>query len=170
MYHHSDKVANLDRMRSLASYDLFHPTLAAELTAICRRSARQLDMPVAAVQAVLDTATATLASTDATLTALGGAPNEISFCPQVVITSASLVVDDLTQHRDYRDNPAVRAGLVRAYAGMPLHLPDGQVLGSHCVFSPQPHHFTVDELAVLAANSSDVVAAITRHERTPASH
>lgn len=170
MYQHNPKVANLDRLRTIAAYDLFHPALAAELTEICHRSADQLAMPVAAVQAVLDTATATLASTDTTLIAAGGVANEISFCPHVVITSASLIVDDLTQHPDHRDNPAVRAGLLRTYAGVPLRLPDGQILGSHCVMSPEPHHFSQNDITALNTAAANTIAAITRYQLTATSH
>ena len=165
MYRHSDEVVNLDRLRSIAAYDLFNSDLAAELAEICARSAAELAMPTAAVQAVLDTATATIASNDAALAAAGGVANEVSICPEVITTSAAVVIDDLSGHLGHRDNPFVRAGLVRSYAGIPLRLPDGHLLGSHCVLSAEPHHFTDNDIRALTANSLDVIAAITAHPR-----
>lgn len=166
MHHDTDKVVNLDRLRSIAAYDLFNPDLAVELAEICARSAEQLAMPTAAVQAVLDTATATIASNDNTMVEAGGAANEMSICPAVVATEAAVVVDDLSAHPAHRDNPFVQAGFLRSYAGVPLRLPDGHLLGSHCVVSAGPHHFTDGEVATLTANGRAIVEAITRHPLT----
>jgi GAF domain-containing protein len=166
MYHHSEAVANLDRMRHLAAYDLFNAALAAELDTICADTAERSAMPVAAVQVVLDTATATLASSDRDheLVSTGGGPNELALCPQVVIENAPFVVDDLSHHPAHAENPIVRAGLVLSYAGVPLRLPSGHVLGSHCVVSAEPHAFTEDDLAVLKQAGDQIVEAILRYE------
>jgi GAF domain-containing protein len=166
MYQHSEAVANLDRMRELAGYDLFNTDLAEELGTICERTAERSDMPVAAVQAVLDTATATLASShrDHPLASTGGGPNELAFCPQVVIHDGPFVVDDLRDDPVHCGNPVVVAGLVRSYAGVPLRLPSGQVLGSHCVVSDEPHAFTERDLDILREAGDEVVEAIRRYE------
>jgi GAF domain-containing protein len=166
MYHHTEAVANLDRMRHLAAYDLFNVDLAAELATICESTAERSGMPIAAVQAVLDTATATLASSDPghELVSTGGGPNELALCPQVVIDDAAFVADDLREDPVHGGNPVVLAGLVRSYAGVPLRLPSGHVLGSHCVVSDEPHAFTENELAILRRAGDDVVQAILRYE------
>jgi GAF domain-containing protein len=171
MYHHSEAVANLDRMRHLAAYDLFDPDLAAELDAICDSTAERSGMPIAAVQAVLDTATATLGSSDRShpLAESGGGPNELAFCPQVVIHDAAFVVDDLLDDPEHRENPVVVAGLVRSYAGVPLRLPSGHVLGSHCVVSDKPRAFTEHDLVVLQEAGEQVVETIRRYE-LPVNH
>ena len=166
----TDVLADLDRMQAMAAYDLFNPELARELAAICRRSAERLDMPLTAVQAVLDTATATIATNAGAadfLTALGGAPNEMSFCPAVVIDAAPYVCDDLTGARQHAGNPAVRAGLVRSYAGVPLVLPSGDILGSHCVMGPEAHAFSDADIAELTSAAADVVETIGRYAVAP---
>ena len=164
---HYDPVANLQRMQTLARYDLFSADLAADLQTICQRTADRLHTAVAAVQVVLDTATAVLATNGGDtdfLTPIGGSPNELSLCPAVVITRAPYIVDDLTQHPIHGHNPGVRAGLVGAYAGVPLTLPDGVIIGSHCVMDPQPRHFTLDHVNELATAAADIIGHITRHE------
>ena len=162
---HHDPVANLDRMQALASYDLFDPELAVELRSICQHTATDMNVAVAAVQVVLDTATAVLATngTDADfLTPYGGVPNEHSLCVNVVRSEAPYAVDDLTTHPAHAHNPGVRAGLLGAYAGVPLTLPSGEIIGSHCVIHPEPHHFTDNDLAHLSTAATQIVDHITR--------
>jgi GAF domain-containing protein len=162
----SDKIANLDRMRGLAAFDLFNPNLHDQLQAICRRSADRVGVPIAAVQAVLDTATATLAASDREhdLVSSGGGPNEFAFCPQVVLDEAPYVADDLGQDPVHGTNPIVQAGLVRSYAGIPLRLPSGHILGAHCVMSGEPHAFTDADIAALTAAADEVVTTIRHYE------
>lgn len=161
----SDTIADLDRMKALAAYDLFNPDLSAELQKICRASAERLAMPLTAVQAVLDTATATLATNAGAadfLTAIGGSPNELSFCPHVVTDGVPYVRPDLVEEDEHRLNPAVRAGLVRAYAGVPVVLPGGHILGSHCVMAPERHEFTDADLAEISRSAEQVAEVVAR--------
>ena len=165
----TDPIANLQRMQVLASYDLFSAELATDLQAICRRTADRLHVAVAAVQVVLDTATAVLATNGGDndfLAQLGGSPNEMSFCPTVVITRVPYIVDDLTHHPVHRHNPGVQAGLVRAYAGVPLTLPNGVIIGSHCVMDPQARHFTYQHITELVTAAIDITNHITGHRLT----
>ena len=158
-----DVLADLERLRAIASYDLFNPGLTIELQEICRRTAERLGVPMTAVQAVLDTATATLATNAGEgdfLAALGGAPNEFSFCPRVVLDRAPYVRSDLTAVPEHAANPGVRGGLVRSYAGVPLILPTGAVLGSHCVMTPDTHEFSGEELSELTRSANEVMAVI----------
>ena len=164
---HHDPVADLQRMQALAGYDLFSADLAGELQTICRRTAERLHVAVAAVQVVLDTATAVLATNGGEqdfLTAIGGSPNELSLCPTMVITRAPYIVGDLSQHRVHAHNPGVRADLVRAYAGVPLALPDGHIIGSHCVMDPQPQLFTRHQVTELATAAVEIVNHIGNYQ------
>lgn len=160
---HSDPVANLHRMRTLAGYDLFDPDLATDLRTVCRQTAERLGVAVAAVQVVLDTATAVIATNGGDtdfLTLIGGGPNELSLCPNVVITRAPYIIDDLTAHTLHASNPAVQAGLLRSYAGVPLTL-DGEIIGSHCVMDPEPRQFSEADITELTTAATAIVAHIT---------
>ncbi len=57
-------------------------------------------------------------------------PDELSFCAYVVALRAPLQVSDALDHPVFRDNPAVAAGGIRSYLGVPLADEDGFVLGS----------------------------------------
>lgn len=161
-------LGDLDRLTAMASYDLFNADLADELREICRGEADDLRMPVTAVQAVLDTATAPLATNGGEgdfLAHTGGSPNEMALCPNVVAERAPFVREDLKQDPEHRDNPAVRAGLLRSYAGVPLVLPSGHVLGSFCVMGKEPHDFTDDEIAEMTRAADRVVETLRHYAR-----
>lgn len=87
-------------------------------------------------------------------------PVEESFCQYVVGTAAELIVNDAATDHRTRDNPSVEKMGVRAWAGFPLHAPDGEVLGSFCVVDLEPRDWTERDIAVLrtmsAAASSEV--------------
>jgi GAF domain-containing protein len=158
-----DPVANLNRMRAMAAYDLFDRDLAGELRGLCRRTADRLGMPLAAVQVVLDGATAVLATNDEgdLLSTVGGAPREHSLCVNVVRDRAPYVVPDLADRSEHAANPGLLLGLIRAYAGVPLVLPGGEILGTHCVMSPEPRPFSEADLAELSTTAAEILTLIT---------
>lgn len=72
-----------------------------------------------------------------------------SFCQHVVTSGATLAVEDAR-----RDGPAERLAAVRdlnvvAYLGVPVHAPDGQVIGSFCLIDGQPRQWSERETLVL---------------------
>ncbi len=63
-----------------------------------------------------------------------------TFCHYALVSDGPLVIEDVTAHPLFRDVPTVASLSVRAYAGIPLVLDDGQVIGSFCAidFIPRP--------------------------------
>jgi diguanylate cyclase (GGDEF)-like protein len=94
-------------------------------------------------------------------------PDQLSFCAEVVETGAPVAISDASSHPVYGYNPFVTAGVVGAYAGVPL-VDDGYVLGSVSVFDDKPRVFTADELEVLAhqARLASSILALRRSART----
>ncbi|MGY2066552.1 SpoIIE family protein phosphatase [Blastococcus sp. SYSU DS0619] len=80
-----------------------------------------------------------------------------SFC-QYVLGGNPLVLSDVTADDLTRDNPSIEGMGVRAWAGFPVHTPDGQVLGSFCVVDTDVHDWTADDVALL----EDLAAIATR--------
>jgi PAS domain S-box-containing protein len=78
-------------------------------------------------------------------------PLSHSFCQLVVTGDAPLVITDARQDARVRDNPAIDDLGFLAYAGFPLHSPEGAVLGSLCVVDTEPREWTSAELAVVQA-------------------
>ena len=87
-----------------------------------------------------------------------GSSLQESFCQYVVATGTPLVLSDTTVDERTRDNPSITSMGVRAWAGFPVHAPDGEVLGTFCVVDTQPRVWSADDEALLA----DLAAVASR--------
>jgi serine phosphatase RsbU (regulator of sigma subunit)/GAF domain-containing protein len=83
---------------------------------------------------------------------------EESFC-RYVLGGDSLVLADVTADERTADNPSITGMGVRAWAGFPVRMPDGQVLGSFCVVDTTVHEWTAEDVELL-----DELAAIASRE------
>lgn len=72
------------------------------------------------------------------LLADNGSARDASFCTHVVSGGKPLVVSDAAVHPFFSNNPLVRDGSLRSYAGAPLLTPKGAVLGSLCITDDKP--------------------------------
>ncbi len=95
--------------------------------------------------------------------------DELSFCAYVVALRAPLQVADALDHPMFRNNPAVAAGAIRSYLGVPLIDEDGFVLGSLGVFDDEPRAFSQAEQALLA-NQVRLVRSVLSLRRQVAAH
>ncbi len=68
-----------------------------------------------------------------------------SFCQHVVNRNESLVVTDADSHELVKDNLAISELGVKAYLGVPIVLPDGNVIGSFCAIDSAPRQWTVED-------------------------
>jgi hypothetical protein len=87
-------------------------------------------------------------------------PLAYSFCQHAVSTREPLIVPDAREHPTLRDNLAVGALGVVAYAGVPLINRDGHALGSLCVIDRRPRAWTRDQIALLSDLGASVVSEI----------
>jgi GAF domain-containing protein len=70
-------------------------------------------------------------------------PRDVSFCGHAILGTELLVIENATQDLRFADNPLVTGGPeIRFYAGCPLRGPDGVMLGTLCVISPDVRRFT----------------------------
>jgi GAF domain-containing protein len=73
-----------------------------------------------------------------------------SFCGHLVELHDGLIVEDAGADERFRDNPIVTDGLcVRFYAGAPLIVPSGHVVGALCVLDRAPRSFDATDRAIL---------------------
>ncbi|WP_051244134.1 response regulator [Azohydromonas australica] len=87
-------------------------------------------------------------------------PLSHSFCQHVVNSGAPLVVEDALLDPRVRHNGAVHDLGVRAYLGVPLATPDGQVLGSFCAIDSHTHHWSEHDRELLERIAQSVLASI----------
>lgn len=148
------------RLASLGATGLMDSPREEAFDRLTERVARELGVPTAVVSLIDDRRQffKSAVGLDAEVTEQRGTPLSHSFCQHVVHTGTPLRVEDARHHPLVRDNLAVRDLDVIAYLGMPLVAPDGEVVGSLCAITSEPHSWSEDdaerlsELATAAMN------------------
>ncbi|MCW2501022.1 MAG: putative sensor protein [Frankiales bacterium] len=127
-------------------------------------AARVLRAPVAQVSLLGESAqiVATLHGAELTEQARHS-PLEHSLCSITAASGQPLVVADAATHPWVRDLPPVTTGAVGAYLGVVLTDAAGQVLGSLCVYDPQPRAWSPEQVADLTAIGDAVSAELEQH-------
>ncbi len=75
---------------------------------------------------------------------------DVSFCAHAIHGHEILVVNNAVDDVRFHDNPLVTApGGIRFYAGAPLVMPSGHVIGTLCILGPQPRDFDAMDRAIL---------------------
>lgn len=152
----SDPEREARRLAQLSMLRLVDDDLPDEvLQKLVRQTAAAFGVPVALVSVVLEDRQWFKAHVGLSGQLLKdrGSPREWAFCHHVVDAEAPLVVPDATRHPYFADNPLVRQGAVRGYAGVPLKTASGLVLGTLCLVDDRPLSLgreALDSLAQLA--------------------
>ncbi|MGY1769727.1 diguanylate cyclase domain-containing protein [Blastococcus sp. SYSU D00813] len=141
-------VADPARLAALASYRLGGHAGNDDLDAVVAYMARALDAPIAVINLVGPDLQCFPAEIGVGVP-FSEVPDELSFCAYVVATGEPLEVSDALAHPVFAENPAVAAGAIRSYLGVPLVDEDGFVLGSLGVFDDDVRTFLGDDLDVL---------------------
>jgi signal transduction histidine kinase len=76
-------------------------------------------------------------------------PLEDAFCPRTIELGTPLLVEDTHTDPRVAGVGAVEKLGARAYAGIPLLVSDGHMLGTFCVLDLRPHRWSPEEVAVL---------------------
>ncbi|MEU4423805.1 GAF domain-containing protein [Actinoplanes sp. NPDC024001] len=121
-----------------------------ELQAVVQDVARQLDVPIAAVNLVREDAVLVAAATGLSgwVAEARAIPAGWAVCPRVVNPDRALLVDDLHSEQWGAFPASSIFGPFRAYAGVPLHV-QGSVVGTLCAMAPSPKAFDDGTVTVL---------------------
>ena len=87
-------------------------------------------------------------------------PRRHSICGHVVAHDETLLVPDLLRDPRFAGNPHLRAQGLRFYAGAPLRIRRGSVIGSLCLLDTEPRQLTERDAKLLQAMADDLVQAI----------
>ncbi len=73
-----------------------------------------------------------------------------AFCNVTISLNGPLVVENAAQDFRFENNPLVTGGpKIRFYAGFPLEAPNGEKVGTLCIFDSNPREFSADDHAAL---------------------
>src|SRR5690349_4788815 len=152
------------RLASLGATELMDSPPEQAFDRLTERAAQELGVPTAVMSLVDDRRQffKSAVGLDGEAAEQRGTPLSHSFCQHVVHTGTPLRVEDARRHPLVRDNLAVRDLDVIAYLGMPLVAPDGEVLGSLCAISSEPHAWSeqdADRLSELAAAAMNEIGS-----------
>jgi diguanylate cyclase (GGDEF)-like protein len=176
----SGAVQDPARLRALERSGLLDPGREAVFDRLTALARDLLDAPVSLVSLVTDERQffKSDAGLEEPLRSERETPLSHSFCKHVVDSGAPLVVEDTRRHELLKDNPAIEEHDAIAYAGIPVHAPQGPVLGSFCVIDHEPRvweerdvrllsvlaEFVMKEMALQEANQA-ARRALDREER-----
>src|SRR4051812_44376427 len=168
----SNSLRDPRRLASLGATELMDSPREPAFDHLTERAARELGVPTAVMALVDDRRQFFKSATGLNGEAAErrGTPLSHSFCQHVVHTGTPLRIEDARRHPLVRDNLAVRDLELIPYLGMPLVTPDGEVVGSLCAISSEPHRWSEDDaerLSELAAAAMDEIAARVRSYDDP---
>lgn len=90
---------------------------------------------------------------------------ESSFCGHAILQPQILIVEDALLDERFHDNPLVLGPPhIRFYAGAPLQLPDGEIVGTLCMIDRQPRTLDAIDLAIFGSLRELVVSELVAHE------
>lgn len=151
-------IASASRLAQISRLGLTGDLGDPDLDAIVETLAAACEVPIAVINIV----TPNLQTYPAQVGVGAGCtqvPDSLSFCAEVVSTARELLVPDSLRHPVYAQNPLVRAGAIRSYAGEPL-VHEGTVIGSVSIFDDKARTFSDADLVVLRAQSRLAAAVI----------
>jgi predicted PurR-regulated permease PerM len=85
---------------------------------------------------------------------------EHAICNYVVGDDEALVVPDIERDPRFADNETIKLWDVRFYAGAPLRIADGQIIGALCILDSKPRTLEGDEVTLLETMAAHVAATI----------
>jgi signal transduction histidine kinase len=150
------------RLASLGATELMDSPREEAFDRLTARAARELGVPTAVMTLIDDRRQffKSAVGLDGEAAEQRGTPLSHSFCQHVVHTGTPLRVEDARRHPLVSDNLAVRDLDVIAYLGMPLVAPDGEVVGSLCAISSEPHSWSEADAQRLSALAADAMSEI----------
>lgn len=158
------------RLASLRESGLLDTGTSERFDRLTRLAKRLFNVPIALVTLVGEK---TLHFKTSDGAAHENLPRHLSFCGHTILSATPLIINDAGCDERFCDNPLVTGeSHLRFYAGYPLRLPDGALVGSFCLLDRNPRGFSSAEVdilkdfALIVENEFAVMSAATTDELT----
>ncbi|NII09313.1 PAS domain S-box protein [Oleiagrimonas sp. C23AA] len=150
-----------ERLRALYALGVLDTDDEPEYSALARIASLTTDMPVALVTFI--DARRQWLKANVGLPGVQETPRDVAFCAHTIAQEGVFEVVDASADPRFADNPMVAGDAhVRAYAGAPITLRNGQRVGAVCVIDRQPKQLSdhqKDVLLQLAASAASTLDA-----------
>ncbi|NTW98188.1 MAG: GAF domain-containing protein, partial [Oscillochloris sp.] len=168
-------IREAERLRALASLHLLDTPAEERYDRITRLVAAHFGQPCAAINLIDADRQWSKSCVGCHRTEI---PRQISLCAHAILSDDLLVVEDAAADPRFCDLPAVTGPLhLRFYAASPIHSPDGHIVGTLCIYGPQPHTFGPDarqqlrdfgSLVERELSATEIQSALLSEERSQA--
>lgn len=159
------------RLASLWALDVLDTPPEAEFDALVRAAAAVCDTPISLIS-LLDAERQWFKANHG-LQEAAQTPRDEAFCVHTVEQGDLFEVPDASTHPLFHDNPLVTGGHgIRFYAGAPVRLDDGAVVGTLCVLDRKPRQLddrqreVLKQLAIAAARALEGRRALANVRKT----
>lgn len=151
-------LSNPDRLRAVRDTGLLDGAPHAAIENIAQMTAEAIGTPFASVTLVLDDRQIVVGCNKDEAEYPRSRSLDMSLSKFIVVSGEPLIVNDVTLHPLLADHPAVRAGVLRAFAGIPLVDGRGRVVGTVSVWDDDRHYWTIGQIQLLN-DLTDVTSA-----------
>ncbi|PZO16562.1 MAG: histidine kinase [Burkholderiales bacterium] len=152
----------VERLRALRSLLLLDTPPEERFDRIAAFAASEFNVPIAVVSLVDEDRQWFKARVGLTVCETS---RDVSFCGHAIMAPATMVVPDARRDPRFADNPLVTGEPhICFYAGAPLSLPNGELVGTLCIMDTQPRQMDRTDLAILGALRALVTEELQRRE------
>ena len=152
------------RLQALRAYRLLDTPPEAAFDQLSHLATRVADTPISLITLV-DERRQWFKSAQG-MNGMRETPREQALCAYALDASKPLIVEDAQADDRFVDNPLVTgAPNIRYYAGIPLEVEPGVVLGTLCVIDREPRTLTDEQIDMLASVRDVVVSQMQLRRR-----
>ena len=138
-----------ERLAALRAMLILDTPPEARFDKVVQFAAQEFDVPIALISLIDDNRQWFKARVGLDVCEMG---RDVSFCGHAILQPDIFVIHDARADARFADNPIVTgAPYVIFYAGAPLPMPSGYVIGTLCLIDHKPRTLDTTELAIFSS-------------------
>lgn len=92
-------------------------------------------------------------------------PREETVCTYAMLYAGVTVIEDVTDDPRFDENEGLAAANIRFYASAPVRTPEGEVIGTFCVYDDAPREFSARDRELLSMLADEAMDQLTLRRR-----